>query len=54
MRADYTIGVPIDISELEGLREGETYSWIFRTNEDEDVRVRVTIQLENTEKGGEE
>jgi hypothetical protein len=49
MRADYTIGVPVDPSELEGLREGETYSWIFVTNEDSDVRVRINIQLHTEE-----
>ena len=44
MQADYTIAMPVDDNELKSLQEGETYSWIFTTNEDSNVRVRVIIQ----------
>ena len=60
MRADYTIEVPIDVTELYELLEGDEFTWIFRTNEDTDVRIRVNIQPQGVEiqnlglKGGEE
>lgn len=44
MQADYTIAMPVDDNELKSLQEGETYSWIFTTNEDSNVRIRVIIQ----------
>lgn len=44
MQADYTIAMPVDDNELKSLQEGEIYSWIFTTNEDSNVRVRVIIQ----------
>jgi hypothetical protein len=60
MQADYTIEVPIDVTELYELLEGDEFTWIFRTNEDTDVRIRVNIQPQGVEiqnlglKGGEE
>ena len=54
MRADYTINMPIDVTELHMLLEGEEFSWIFTTNEEQDVRIRVNIQTTGLERGGNE
>lgn len=54
MRADYTINMPIDVTELYMLLEGEEFSWIFTTNEEQDVRIRVNIQPTGLERGGNE
>jgi len=52
--ADYTIEVPIDVTELHELLEGDEFTWIFRTTEDTNVRIRVHIQPQGVERGGEE
>ena len=54
MQPDYTIEVPIDVTELYELLEGDEFTWIFRTNEDDEVRIGVNIQPQGIEKGGEE
>jgi hypothetical protein len=54
MQADYTIEVPIDVTELYELLEGDEFTWIFRTTEDTNVRIRVNIQPQGVERGGEE
>ena len=54
MRADYTINIPIDVTELYMLLEDEEFSWIFTTNEEQDVRIRVNIQATGVERGGKE
>jgi hypothetical protein len=63
MRVDYTINIPIDVTELHELLEGEELqknicaqrnSWIFPTNEEQDVRIRVNIQTTGLESGGDE
>jgi hypothetical protein len=54
MQADYTIEVPIDVTELYELLEGDEFTWIFRTTEDTNVRIRVHIQPQGVERGGEE
>ena len=48
--ADDTIAIPVNDTELKALKDGECMSWVFRTVEDVEVRIRVYVEHEDNEK----